>query len=489
MRIVRVALPLFVLAVCPACVQAQQFFDPFFQPFSPVPTSQSTAPSIEDRVVREADAAYKAGNYSRVEQLANELILSSPESATGLHLRASARIELGRKSGSKQQLRNGIEDSRQALSRAGKTHAWLYIPYMYGMTTLAEVEKKPAHAQAALTALRPVLARSDLKDEEKSQLRFQAGLANLAAGNPTAAIREFQTTLKIDPRHMAANVKLAQTQVAQGDAKGALATLDKAVEMLPRVALVFNERGMLRRSAGRLDEAVDDFSTAIRLDPKFAVAVINRGVTLMDLNSPQPAEIDFDNAIRLQPQNVMLKQMRAAARVVQGEFEMAIADYTAVSKANPAEVLPIHERGFARFYKRDFAGAAADFEWSYGRQPQWMYLVPWQALSLMRAGQAEAGLKLLDPILEKPSTETNWIGQICAFLAGKIDEETLLKGTVDAEGKPVSTMLCEAHFFIGQKRLLADDAAGANEHFDEAVATKVHHMAAHRAARFETARK
>ena len=489
MRIVRVALSLVVLAVCPVSVQAQPFFDPYFEPFSSVQPVQSQSSALEERVVRDADAAYKAGNFRRVEQLANELIVSNPESATGLHLRASARIELGRKAGSKQQLRDGIEDARQALSRAGKTHAWLYIPYMYGMTNLAEIEKKPAHAQAALTALRPVLSRPDLKDEEKSQLHFQAGLANVAAGNPTAAIREFQTTLRTDPRHMAANVKLAQTQAAQGDAKGALATLDKAVEMLPRVALIFNERGMLRRTAGRLDEAAEDFSTAMRLDPKFAVAIINRGVTLMDMNSPQPAEIDFDTALGLQPQNVMLKQMRAAARVVQGEFDKAIADYTDVSKANPTEALPIHERGFARFYKGDFAGAAADFEWTYGRQPQWMYLVPWQALSLMRAGQTDAGLKLLDPVLEKPSTETNWIGQLCAFLAGKIDEEALLKGTVDAEGKPVPTMLCEAHFFIAEKRLLADDAAGAKEHFEEAVATKVHHMAAHRASRFETARK
>jgi lipoprotein NlpI len=72
---------------------------------------------------------------------------------------------------------------------------------------------------------------------------------------------------------------------------------------------------------------------------------------------------------------------------------------------------------------------------------------------------------------------------VADYLTGKIDEEAFLAETLDGDGKPMPSLQCEANFFIGQKKLMADDAAGAREAFEKAVATNRHGMAAHRGAR------
>src|SRR5262245_3703499 len=106
-----------------------------------------------------ADTSYQQRDYPRVIELTTWLIDNFPNDNAhfAYHLRASARVELGKAAGSAKQVREGISDARAAIGIGGAKFPWLHIPYLYGLTALAELERRPEHAALAITVISPVL--------------------------------------------------------------------------------------------------------------------------------------------------------------------------------------------------------------------------------------------------------------------------------------------------------------------------------------------
>ncbi len=48
------------------------------------------------------------------------------------------------------ELRDGIEDARESLKIGGGSEVNYYLPYLYGMVSLANIEDKKEHANVAL---------------------------------------------------------------------------------------------------------------------------------------------------------------------------------------------------------------------------------------------------------------------------------------------------------------------------------------------------
>ena len=66
-----------------------------------------------------------------------------------------AKVELGRIDRSGKQIRDAIADARQGIILAGNEFPWVHIPYLYGLTTLAENRRE--HADLAIKVVTPVL--------------------------------------------------------------------------------------------------------------------------------------------------------------------------------------------------------------------------------------------------------------------------------------------------------------------------------------------
>ncbi len=470
-----------VLALgCGSVATAQPFFQNDFQ--------QDGAQTVEDVARKAAEAAYQKGDFAKTIEISTNLINQSRTDFVALYLRASAKIEIGKATRNAALLREAITDARDALSQQGKKNPWLYIPYMHGMVALAEVEEEPAHVDVVLKVIDPVLQRTDLETEPRSQLFYQRGLARLIRNDAPKAIADLKETLKLNPLHLGALMKLAQAQKANQQVDAALTTYDMAAKAYPKMALIPNERGVMRRSTNSLDGAVADFTLAIKLDPTFVMAYMNRGITLADQNSEQSAEADFSEVIRQQPKEAMAYHLRGAARVAQGKFDTGIADYTVALRLTPKNMGALEDRGFARFYKKDYVQAAEDFAAVLKVTPNANHLVPWRAMSLLRAGESDQATDVLDKFLEKPSDQTGWIGTLAGFLRGKVTEEALLAAAKSAKGDAVPANQCEAEFFIGQMALHNRDMPAAQEHFARSVGTTMFRLAAHRGAKFELGR-
>ena len=458
-------------------------------------TAQQEQPSSPeaDRIRTQADQAYQRGEYPRVIELANILIQSYPNdnAHVAYHLRASAKVEMGRASGSAKLIRDGIGDARQALGIAGARFPWLHIPYLYGLSGLAEMERRPEHAQMAIRVVSPVLQGpmgQEDSAEDRANLLYQRALAYGVLRDYKAAISDWTEAIRLSPAHLGAHVKRAAAYASLGHSKEAVAAFDAAVRQFPNTLLVYNDRGSFRRSVGELDGAVADFTKCLQIDPGFGLGYLNRGMCLADQNSHQAAENDFSTALkhRLDPaQTLLAYRLRGASRLSQGNAAGALADLTAAAKAAPRDAGVAEDRAVALFCQKEFPAAATEFAKARVLNPQLVRLVPWEAVSLARGGQAAEARALLDAHAAEKTPAPIWTRRICEFLRDQIPEAGLIDAAADQNPQTARRQLCEAHFFAGEKKLLGADAGAARTSFKDSVETQQASEPGYRVARFE----
>jgi tetratricopeptide (TPR) repeat protein len=149
---------------------------------------------------------------------------------------------------------------------------------------------------------------------------------------------------------------------ARGDVAGALADLDRALDLRPEYPEALNNRGIVRHRLGDAAGALADFDRALGLRPRYAEALNNRAVTRMAIGDLAGALADFDRAIGVRPDYADAYHGRAAALHAWGDCDGALADYTRVLDRIPTEAAaPIHHlRAAVLVTQRRFADAVAE---------------------------------------------------------------------------------------------------------------------------------
>ena len=92
----------------------------------------------------------------------------------------------------------------------------------------------------------------------------------------------------------------------RGDYKGAIADLDKVIELDPKYGPAYCSRGSAKYSLGNYEEAVADLDKAMELGLNHALAYHNRGITKVEIGDYRGAIADFDRAMELNPKNAGL---------------------------------------------------------------------------------------------------------------------------------------------------------------------------------------
>jgi tetratricopeptide (TPR) repeat protein len=76
-----------------------------------------------------------------------------------------------------------------------------------------------------------------------------------------------------------------------------------ALEINPRTAQAYNNRGIAWGKKGDLDQAISDFTVALEINPRYAQAYINRGITWAETGDLERGLIDARKALSLEPKN------------------------------------------------------------------------------------------------------------------------------------------------------------------------------------------
>src|SRR6266550_1805395 len=154
----------------------------------------------------------------------------------------------------------------------------------------------------------------------------------------------------------------AGAKKAAGDLDGAIADYNRAIQLDPKDAAIYNNRGLAKQAKGDFNAAIADFNRGIELNPKDAVAYSNRGNTKRDKGDLDGAILDYNHSIRVNPKYAYAYYDRGLAKKQKSDPDGAIADYNRVIELDPKFAKAFCDRGVAKRRKGDLQGAISDYD-------------------------------------------------------------------------------------------------------------------------------
>ncbi len=445
---------------------------------TPLSPQQEAREELKDQ----ADTAYRQGDYAESERLLNQVLAEAPQDHVALYLRGSARVEQGYAAKDPTRIRSGVSDALAAL----KVHFNIdyYLPYLYGMSRLAEVEGRPEHASTGVGVADKVLVMDNVTPDQKANVYFQRSLLNQALGDRNAARQDLQRAIQAAPRHLASLTALCNLVYAEGDAAASEKQFDAAVAALPEHPLVYNNRGNFLQSINRLDEAVRDYSQAIALDPQHVPSLTSRGYVEIMRRRYSTAEKDLTRSLEVDSRQPTAFALRATARLHLGQAEAAIQDCQTVVTLNPQSAAAHYDLGFAQFCQRDYEAAQRSFNEALKRDRQIPFLAPWRYTAMVFAHQRDQALSEFSALERKPENERTWFDILTLFLMGKLNEEAVFAAIDKSNPQSTQMQQCEANYFVGLRYASRNQPDQARQFFEKAIATDQRHLASYRGAMY-----
>lgn len=443
--------------------------------------TEANANPEHEKIKSEAESHYKQGNYKKTIELTSQVLQENKKDDVAYYLRGSAKVEQGLRSQNTKLVREGIADAREAIGINGQNKVDYYLPYLYGMSSLARLEGRDEHAEVAVQVAGQVLNLSQINEDQKANVLYQRARTKDLLGKHAEAAQDYEAALRNNSMHMGAFLGSAHAYAKAGETDKADRKFNQAIQTFPNHPIVYNDRGMFRQQQKQYDKALADFTRVIELKKDAYYAYTNRGFTLMEQGEPQKAENDFDQSLKLQPDQAMVHSFRGTARLAQGKLKEATADYRKVVELDPNNAVAKADLGFVLFFAEDYAGAAEQFGAATSANKELKHLHPWHFVALKRSRpQADLQQKFAE-ILGPDAENTDWADQLLAYLLGRITEDQLLSSTKGNDENVSRAQTCEAHFFIGQKQALAGNTQQAAAHFRKATESKeVEHLSAYR---------
>lgn len=149
---------------------------------------------------------------------------------------------------------------------------------------------------------------------------------------------------------------------AKGELDEAMADFSAAIRFQPKLALAYSNRCLTWTQKGDFDQAISDCDRGIQLNPKAAVAYSNRGNALQSKAELDRALADYDTAIRLDPNFVVAYNNRCSIWRLKGDPDKAIEDCSLATRIDPHYARAYNGRGVAWQMKGDSDRAFADYD-------------------------------------------------------------------------------------------------------------------------------
>lgn len=247
----------------------------------------------------------------------------------------------------------------------------------------------------------------------------------------------------------------------------AIRDYDKAIELDPKDARSFRNRGLAFANIDKYDEAIRDYDKAIELDPKDAFSFRLRGDAYVKKEKQDEAIRDYGKAVELDPKDARSFRSRGAAYQRKQQFDQAIVDFTKAIELNPKDTFSFSSRGNAYNNKGKYDEAIRDYD-------KTIELDPKDAFGFRGRGISAAVNKLRQHVSAKASNEfERLISKYYLGLDGLNEQSVLAEANKGGDDSKVREKLCEAYFYLGAKRLVSGDRAGASDYFAKSIKTDV----------------
>ena len=150
----------------------------------------------------------------------------------------------------------------------------------------------------------------------------------------------------------------------------------KALELNPKLATAYEQRGLLYYYQGKYDKVIQDYLAYLDLAPEKAGAYRMLGLGYLKNGDCEPAIAQFTRAIEMEPQHPAGYAYRAEANRLCGKEEEAIRDCTTAVKLRGderarSEAYKTRARIYRKMGLMDLA--VADTRAAWQADPRWSY--------------------------------------------------------------------------------------------------------------------
>ncbi len=237
--------------------------------------------------------------------------LGQPAAAEPLFRRAlevdptstAARAGLGQVALAQSDYQNAVQLLTAALAEAPAATR-LHYPLALAYRGLGDTDKARQHLAArgdvGIKTNDPLLAEVEaLKAGERPHLL--RGRTAFAAGRYAEAAEAFRAAVRAAPNSAGARVNLGTALAHSGDVPGAIAELERALELEPQNPTAHFNLGLLQANQGQLDAALPHLTLAARQAPTDVAVHLELAALLRRVGQPQNALAHYLNALLVDP--------------------------------------------------------------------------------------------------------------------------------------------------------------------------------------------
>jgi protein O-mannosyl-transferase len=218
------------------------------------------------------------------------------------------------------------------------TRGCRYQPFL--LSALALAATLPCvvltHSQLGYWKDMETLTRHALEVTEHNDAAHNVmGVVLVKKGQIDEAIPQFQTTIRLNPRHAEAQYNLGIALARKGQIDEAIRHYQEAIRLRPEYAEAHNNLGSAFGSKGQMDEAIRQFEEAVRVKADYAEAHNNLGLALNLKGRSDEARTHFLKAVELRPDFAQAQYNAGVALLRAGQIQEAIIHLQQVLAIQP----------------------------------------------------------------------------------------------------------------------------------------------------------
>jgi tetratricopeptide (TPR) repeat protein len=200
------------------------------------------------------------------------------------------------------------------------------------------------------------------------------GIAANVKGQYDRAITYFNKAIEIDPKFAEAYNNRGKSFYYKEHYDQTISDCNKALELNPGLAEAYSSRGYAYMRKEKYDHAIADFSRSIKINPWEAKAYYNRGWAYYKKSQYEKAIADFSRSIELNPSDADAYYQRGYAYMRKEKYDHAIADFSRSIELNPSDADAYHQRGVSHAGKGELDQAISDFTKTLKLNPRHEYV-------------------------------------------------------------------------------------------------------------------
>ena len=205
----------------------------------------------------------------------------------------------------------------------------------------------------------------------KEVLAIKEAVDLIQQGKSALAEIKFRKILLNNPKSLDALHLLGITYFQNMKHESALKCFEKAIQLNPKVAILYTNKALSLTQLGRFEEAVKNYDIAIRLNPNYSLALYNRGVALNSLRQFDAALHSYDRAIELKPDFAEAYSNKGNILKELKQLDAAVSSYDKAISIKPDYAEAYCNRGTALKDLKQFDAALASFDMAFTCRPDY----------------------------------------------------------------------------------------------------------------------